>query len=71
APGVPQRLAAGTYLVPVAQPLGAVAMYLLEPESDDGVANWDVGGRVSSPQGAPPAIVRLATAPAVARERAP
>jgi len=51
--------------------LGAVAMYLLEPESDDGVANWDVGGRVSAPQGAPPPIVRLATAPAVARERAP
>ncbi|MBK6305834.1 MAG: M14 family metallopeptidase [Gemmatimonadetes bacterium] len=71
APGGPQRLAAGTYLVPVAQPLGAVAMYLLEPESDDGVANWDVGGRVSAPQGAPPPIVRLATAPAVARERAP
>ncbi|MFP5353825.1 MAG: hypothetical protein ACLGIK_01515 [Gemmatimonadota bacterium] len=62
------RLPAGTRIVPVAQPLGVVAMYLLEPESDDGIVNWDVGGRVTGGGGAP-AIVRLARSPGVPMER--
>jgi hypothetical protein len=69
-PGPPLTLAAGTVIVPVAQPLGVVAMYLLEPESDDGVVNWDVGGRSSAP-GTVPAIVRLAAPLRVPLERAP
>lgn len=64
------RLPAGTVIVPVAQPLGVVAMYLLEPESDDGVVNWDVGGRVTGGGGVP-AIVRLARAPDAPMVRVP
>ena len=39
---------AGTVIVPEGQPLGVSAMYLLEPESDDGLVNWDIGGRASN-----------------------
>ena len=35
-------LPAGAWLVPVAQPLGLLAAYLLEPESDDGLVTWGV-----------------------------
>ena len=34
-------LPAGTVLVPTAQPLGNLAVYLLEPRSDDGLATWN------------------------------
>jgi Zinc carboxypeptidase len=34
------RLPAGTLLVPTAQRAGVLAMYLLEPHSDDGFARW-------------------------------
>jgi hypothetical protein len=57
-------LAAGTWIVPVAQPLAVVAMYLLEPESDDGIVAWDIGGRSSGAAGTAP-FIRLATAPPV------
>jgi hypothetical protein len=33
-----RTLAAGTYVVPAGQPFGLLAFYLLEPESDDGLA---------------------------------
>ena len=33
---------AGSWIVPVGQPLGALAVYLLEPESDDGLAAWNL-----------------------------
>jgi hypothetical protein len=45
---------AGTWLVPGSQPLGVLAMYLLDPRSDDGIATWNflnpelVPGRVYS-----------------------
>lgn len=42
-------LPTGTVLVPMDQPLALVAAYLLEPESDDGIATW------SSPDGSAPA----------------
>jgi Zinc carboxypeptidase len=35
-------LPAGTPIVRLAQPLGLLAAYLLEPESDDGLTNWNV-----------------------------
>jgi hypothetical protein len=35
-------LPAGTIVVPVAQPLGRIAFYLLEPRSDDGWVTWNV-----------------------------
>jgi hypothetical protein len=47
-PGDPRTLAPGTHIVRLAQPLGILAMYLLEPESDDGVVAWDVGGRAAA-----------------------
>ncbi|HUF66080.1 MAG TPA: hypothetical protein VMM17_08885 [Gemmatimonadaceae bacterium] len=32
----------------VAQPLGRLAAYLLEPQSDDGFANWNFYGDISA-----------------------
>lgn len=57
----PVTLAAGTYIVRVAQPLGVLAIYLLEPESDDGIVAWDVAGRSSPGANGTAPIVRLAT----------
>jgi hypothetical protein len=60
----------GAFLISTAQPLGVLAMYLLEPESDDGLVAWTLfdwtlraGGevpivRVTSPVAAPATIVR-------------
>ena len=39
---VAATLASGTYIVRESQPRGILAMYLLEPESDDGFATWNV-----------------------------
>jgi zinc carboxypeptidase len=36
------QLPAGTLVVRAGQPLGVLAMYLLEPETDDGLATWNV-----------------------------
>ncbi len=36
----PRDCPAGMFLVPTAQPLGSLAVYLLEPRSDDGLATW-------------------------------
>ncbi len=36
----PETLPVGTAIVPMSQPLASVAIYLLEPESDDGFARW-------------------------------
>lgn len=33
--------AAGTYVLRAGQPLGILALYLLEPQSDDGLATWN------------------------------
>ena len=41
AKAVLQRLPKGTYVVRIAQPLGRLAAYLLEPESEDGLAAWN------------------------------
>jgi hypothetical protein len=35
-------LAAGTFVVPADQPLAVLALVLLDPESDDGLATWNV-----------------------------
>jgi hypothetical protein len=39
---VEMTVSAGTARVPVAQPLGRLAFYLLEPRSDDGLVEWNV-----------------------------
>lgn len=36
-----QVLPPGSFIVSTAQPLGALAVYLLEPESDDGFTDWN------------------------------
>lgn len=41
---------AGTLIVPTAQPLGNLAAYLLEPESDDGLLVWNFFDRRLVPQ---------------------
>ena len=41
---------AGTFIVPTAQPLGVLAAYLLEPESDDGLLVWNFFDRYLVPQ---------------------
>lgn len=38
----------GDYLVIVAQPLGRLAAYLLEPQSDDGLVTWNLYGDISA-----------------------
>ena len=58
--GRPVTLAAGSHVIRLAQPLGVLAMYLLEPESDDGLVAWDVGGRSSGTAGSAP-VIRLQT----------
>ena len=63
-------LAAGTHVVRVAQPLGVLAMYLLEPESDDGIVAWDVGDRSSGANGSAP-VIRLASQLRVAMRPVP
>jgi hypothetical protein len=40
----------GTVVVPIAQPLGSLAAYLLEPESDDGLLVWNFFDRYIVPQ---------------------
>jgi hypothetical protein len=41
---------AGTLFIPMAQPLGKLAAYLLEPESDDGLLVWNFFDRNLVPQ---------------------
>ena len=38
---VRERFGQGSFLVRTAQPLGTLAVYLLEPESEDGLAAWN------------------------------
>ena len=40
----------GTLFIPTGQPLGNVAAYLLEPESDDGLLVWNFFDRYVVPQ---------------------
>jgi len=44
------RFESGTYLVRTSQPLGLLAAYLLEPESDDGLVSWNFLDAYLEPQ---------------------
>jgi hypothetical protein len=44
------RLEPGSIVVQLAQPLGVVATYLIDPRSDDGLVAWNIGDRVASGQ---------------------
>jgi hypothetical protein len=37
-----RELRAGTYIVHTSQPLGLLAVYLLEPQTDDGLVTWNL-----------------------------
>jgi len=39
-----QNFPAGSFIVSTAQPLGTLVVYLLEPESDDGLVTWNLFG---------------------------
>jgi hypothetical protein len=41
AAGAREKFAAGSFIVATRQPKAALVFYLLEPESDDGLANWN------------------------------
>ena len=56
--GATREVAAGSYLVPRAQPLGALAALLLEPGSDDSFATWNALDSMLAP-GAPYPVLRL------------
>ena len=53
-----RMFAAGSYLIPTAQPLGVLAVYLLEPETDDGLVTWNVFDRVLA-RGAEAPVLRI------------
>ncbi|NOX47500.1 MAG: M14 family metallopeptidase [Chlorobi bacterium] len=40
----------GTYIIRTAQPLGSLAAYLLEPQTDDGLLKWNFFDRYLAPQ---------------------
>ena len=63
-------LAAGSYLVPTRQALGALAVYLLEPESDDGLVTWNTLDAVLH-DGVEFPIVRVRVLPFVSRREVP
>jgi dipeptidyl-peptidase-4 len=45
-----RTLPAGTIVVPTAQRLGSLAVYLLEPQCEDGLATWDFFAGAIAPQ---------------------
>ncbi len=47
---IKREFAAGTFVIPTSQPLGNLAAYLLEPESDDGLLVWNFFDRHIVPQ---------------------
>lgn len=55
-----RRPAEGDYLVRLAQPLGRLAAYLLEPQSDDGFVTWGLYGEISPGETLP--VLRIAPA---------
>jgi hypothetical protein len=63
-------LATGSYIVPTSQPLGALAVYLLEPESDDGLVTWNTLDSVLR-SGAEFPVVRLPVLPSAHRRAVP
>jgi len=63
-----RTLPAGSFLVRAGQPYGLLAFYLLEPESEDGLAQWSFLDNILAPRSDFP-ILRV-TAPATLRSHA-
>lgn len=55
------ELSEGTIIVPLDQPLGRLAAYLLEPESDDGLVNWNFFDAWLEP-GTPVPVIKIMSA---------
>jgi dipeptidyl aminopeptidase/acylaminoacyl peptidase len=53
-----RRVPAGTIVVPTGQPLGSLAVYLLEPQSDDSLATWNFFGEAAK-EGQDFSVLRL------------
>jgi hypothetical protein len=64
---IEMRMAEGSFLVRTAQPLGALAFYLLEAESTDGIGAWGILQTVPK-VGDPFPIVKLLKSPNVPTE---
>jgi hypothetical protein len=60
--GAPSTFPVGDWLVPGAQPLSALAVYLLEPDSDDGLVTWNLFDADLRPGGVYP-VRRLRPSP--------
>jgi murein tripeptide amidase MpaA len=60
----------GWYMVGTDQPLGRLAAYLLEPDSEDGLVTWNFFDR-SLRRGQPAPVLRVRTLPAVPSEMLP
>ncbi|MGK2934872.1 MAG: M14 family metallopeptidase [Gemmatimonadaceae bacterium] len=56
-----ESIPVGSYFVPTSQPLGRLAVYLLEPESDDGFVTWNHFPGLVSGSVAP--VARIASGP--------
>jgi len=69
-PAQPRDLPAGTIIVPTSQALGALAVWLLEPQSDDGLVTWNTLDPVIS-RGAEFPVVRLSGLGGVSRRALP
>jgi hypothetical protein len=67
----PETLPAGTILVRVAQPLGRLAAYLLEPESDDGLVAWNYLDALIAPEATMPIGKLMRLGPIASRRFAP
>jgi hypothetical protein len=54
-----RSIPAGSYSVSTSQPLGILAVYLLEPQSDDGLVTWNYFDRELQPGGTYPVLKLL------------
>ncbi len=66
-----RRLRAGTYVVRTAQPLGTLAVLLLEPGSEDGLATWNFFDTALEPGGEFPVVRLPDPAPLLSRALVP
>jgi dipeptidyl aminopeptidase/acylaminoacyl peptidase len=73
-----RKVPAGTLMVRTAQPLGTLAVYLLEPRSEDGLATWNffdtelkVGGDFPVTRLLKPASISITAAEPLAEDRGP
>lgn len=62
-----ESVPAGSYFIPTGQPLGRLVVYLLEPESDDGLVTWNYFPGLS--RGSTFPIARAATGPGASTPR--